>query len=211
MICAYDKSYVDEAMNNLGDAFDYAVNECGIEIESFYDLFVSCEIARRFDSGDPKYLVGMSGIELAYEVMDLVNIEIEKPKPKVVYDRSMEYWVGWILAYYQWKTGRRLKDIGKHLSANEIVKLYPTLHEASEDKFVDVVNKIISRNKGTTNLRQIRMDAGYTQKELADKSGVTLRMIQQYEQRVKDINKSSVASICALARVLGCGVDDLME
>ena len=46
---------------------------------------------------------------------------------------------------------------------------------------------------------------------LAEKSGVSLRMIQQYEQRAKDINRASGTNLFALARTLGCNMEDLME
>ena len=46
---------------------------------------------------------------------------------------------------------------------------------------------------------------------LAEKSGVALRMIQQYEQRAKDINKATAISVVALAKTLGCQVEDLLE
>lgn len=36
-------------------------------------------------------------------------------------------------------------------------------------------------------------------------------MIQQYEQRAKDINKASGANLAALAQILGCRMEDLME
>lgn len=36
-------------------------------------------------------------------------------------------------------------------------------------------------------------------------------MIQQYEQRAKDINKATGTNLLALAQTLGCRVEDLME
>ncbi len=36
-------------------------------------------------------------------------------------------------------------------------------------------------------------------------------MIQQYEQRAKDINKASAGNLFVLARVLGCKAEDLLE
>ncbi len=36
-------------------------------------------------------------------------------------------------------------------------------------------------------------------------------MIQQYEQRAKDINKACAGNLFALARVLGCKAEDLLE
>lgn len=50
-----------------------------------------------------------------------------------------------------------------------------------------------------------------SQRELADLSGVSLRSIQQYEQRTKDINKTVTESLLALSRALGCRMEDLME
>lgn len=41
-----------------------------------------------------------------------------------------------------------------------------------------------------TNLKRIRTAKGYSQKQLAELSGVSLRSIQMYEQRRKDINKA---------------------
>ena len=37
------------------------------------------------------------------------------------------------------------------------------------------------------------------------------KMIQQYEQRAKDINKAIASNLFALARVLGCKAEDLLE
>ena len=87
----------------------------------------------------------------------------------------------------------------------------PTLHEASEEKFVDVANSILKRKNISTKLQTVRKAVGLSQKELSEKSGVTLRMIQQYEQRAKDINKASAGNLFALARVLGCKAEDLLE
>ena len=49
-----------------------------------------------------------------------------------------------------------------------------------------------------------------TQKELANVSGVSLRMIQLYEQRQQDISRAEARSVIALARVLGCRPEDLL-
>ena len=62
-----------------------------------------------------------------------------------------------------------------------------------------------------TNLKRIRMAYGCTQAELAERSGVSLRSIQMYEQRKKDINKASVTSVHRMAKVLGCTIEDLVE
>ena len=60
-------------------------------------------------------------------------------------------------------------------------------------------------------MKRIRTAYGCTQAELAKRSGVSLRSIQMYEQRNKDINKASVDTIYRIAKVLGCTMEDLVE
>ena len=61
------------------------------------------------------------------------------------------------------------------------------------------------------NLRRLRRAVGCSQAELARRSGVNVRNIQLYEQRVQDINRASAASLSALAQCLSCSIEDLME
>ena len=211
MIHAYDELYLNDAMRNLGEAFDYAVNQCHMEADVFMDIFIVGGIADQFGSGVPKYTSGMSGTELVWEVIGRSGLQQKLPEVEVVYDCSPEYWSGWILAYYQWYTGRSFKNIKQHILMKDILKLYPTLHEVAEDKFVDTINHMICRNNPPTQLQKRRKEAGYSQKTLSDKSGVSLRMIQQYEQRAKDINKASGMNLAALAKSLGCEIEDLLE
>lgn len=211
MTPAYAEEYLNDSMKNLGEAFDYAVNVCNIDIETFMGLFIASGFADMFGKGVPKVVSGLSGTELVMEVVNKAGQFYSFPKPQTEYDYSPEYWCGWILAYYQWKTGRTFKDIEVNISVTEILKMYPTLHEASEEKFVDTANAIILRRNNTTRLQRQRKQCGLTQKELAEKSVVKLRTLQQYEMKAKDINKASVSTILALASVLSCKIEDLME
>ena len=52
-------------------------------------------------------------------------------------------------------------------------------------------------------LKNIRKQSHFTQKELAELSWVTLRMIQAYEQGDQDIMKAEARTVFALAKVLG--------
>ena len=87
------------------------------------------------------------------------------------------------------------------------------LHEADESKFVEEAEKIINRNKANekAKLHKIRKARGFTQKELSDASGVSLRMIQLYEQKQNDISKAQVNVVVSLAKALGCEVEDLIN
>ena len=60
-------------------------------------------------------------------------------------------------------------------------------------------------------VKAMRKQYNLTQVELSEKSGITLRMIQQYEQRAKDINKATASNLFALARTLGCKAEELLE
>lgn len=62
-----------------------------------------------------------------------------------------------------------------------------------------------------TNLKRIRNLAGLSQRELADLSGVSVRQIQLFEQRQRDINQTRAIDVLRLSRVLGCRNEDLLE
>lgn len=62
-----------------------------------------------------------------------------------------------------------------------------------------------------TNLQQKRKDACYTQRELATRSGLSIRTLQYYEQGVLDINKASAATVYRLALALGCEMPELLD
>ena len=211
MTYAYDEIYLDDAMKNLGEAFDYSATVLNIPMDEFLDMFIISGVAEQFQRGVPKFVSGLSGTELALEVLNRTGNDSAYNTPQIEYDCSPEYWCGWILAFYQWNTGKSFKEIKKYLPMSEIYKLYQTLHEASEEKFIDVANSILERKNLPTKLQTIRKAIGLSQKELSDKSGVTLRMIQQYEQRAKDINKSTATNLFALAGALGCNAEDLLE
>ena len=52
---------------------------------------------------------------------------------------------------------------------------------------------------------------GLSQSDLADKSGVSVRMIQNYEQGTNDINKAQVITVLQLAEALECDVYDIIN
>ena len=213
MMHAYNELYLDDAMCNLGDMIDYAVRDLGFEPDEFFGWFISSGIASKFEKGNPKYITGMSGFELAEAVLKETNVSYEKREPSYLDFKGREYWAGWILAYYQWRTNKRFEDIVKGgLKLSTVFSMY-ILHEADESKFVSSANDIIERykEKKKSNLQIIRKARGFTQKELSKVSGVSLRMIQLYEQRQNDISKAQVNVVINLAKSLGCDVDDLID
>lgn len=60
-------------------------------------------------------------------------------------------------------------------------------------------------------LKRIREAAGFSQSQLAKASGVSVRMIQHYEQGVNDINAAGALTVYKLAQALNCSIEDLLE
>ena len=211
---AYDEFYLEDAMQNLGDAFDYAVNCCGVGKDDFMEMFLHSGYAEAFGRGESRVVAGMSGIELAELVMKKCgwhSQNVSESAEMLSGGQSADFWCGWVLAYAQWRTGRSFRNIAGILSMKEIGELYPVLHEASEEKFVDVLEQRAADRTGPTHLQVMRKSAGFTQAELARRSQVSLRSIQQYEQRSKEINKAQAIFLYRLASVLGCSMESLLE
>lgn len=211
MIHAYQEIYLNKAQSVMGDMLDYAVNVCGLSGRDYIQMFVVSTISKRMENGEPAFLVGKSGIEVLQEVvLETMSHELQiEVQPR--YSRSAEYWVGWAAAYYQWYSGIRYEDIFRVLSFDELKKMYYMLHEADIMKFVEIADSRMKSYFSDTRLKCIRMFYEYTQKELSERSGVSLRSIQMYEQRNKDINKASAETIYRLSKALGCNMEDLIE
>ena len=62
-----------------------------------------------------------------------------------------------------------------------------------------------------SNLKKLREEASLSQNKLATLSGVSNRMIQYYEQGVKNINKAQAETLFKLAKTLNCSIEDLIE
>ena len=211
MIHAYDKIYLDKARTALGRMLDFAVYDLKYDIADFFDLFIKSGVAKRFETGDFAVIAGMSGVELAYKVLDQSDVKYKRIQPNYTASRSEEYWTGWALAYYQWKTSMTFAEIVRYVPIKDMVALYQPYHEMDIHQFVDKVNEMYKAAKPETNLKLLRQKAGLSQRELADLSSVPVRTIQQYEQRQKNINKAQAEYLVALAKVLYCEVEDLME
>lgn len=59
-------------------------------------------------------------------------------------------------------------------------------------------------------LKELRNRTNLTQKELAEKASVSLRMVQKYEQGEKDLNKAKGITLYKLSKALGCRMEDLI-
>jgi DNA-binding transcriptional regulator YiaG len=211
MIHAYDKLCLNKAKRTLAIMFDYAVNDCGYDIDWFAQLFMKSGKAKQFETGNSAVVMGMSGVELAKSVVVEIyqeDITIEAAQPM---DKSPEYWAGWALADYQWYSAYRFKDIFEKVKMSDIVRMYPTFHEMDIRQFYDAMNDRMDSIQLETKLKRIREARGLSQAKLAEESGVQLRSIQMYEQRNNDIDKAQAKTLYRLALTLGCNIEDLLE
>lgn len=208
---AYSELYLNDAKKNLANAFDYAINSCKLKPDWFMKLFVQSKVASQFEIGNPAIVSGKSGIELAREILSKVYPNKEFPEHISSEGCSKEFWAGWALAQYQWFTAKRFKDIFLRVSLSEIISMYPTFHEMDITQFIDSMNRRYNEVILDTKLKKIRESRQLSQTELSKLSGVSLRSIQLYEQKVNDIDKAQAQTLYKLSRVLGCSIEDLLE
>lgn len=210
-IRAYDKEYLFYAQKNLGHMMDFAVNTCDFDLDQFMSMFIVSGIAREFGNGNPTYVVGKTGCEIARLVTEHVGLPEIKETDIMYVDRSPEYWSGWALAYYQWKSGKTFSRIIEAVPMHEIIFMYHTLHEADITTFTAIMDERLAKYYTETNLKRFRRLGGYSQRLLSEESGVPLRQIQLLEQRQRDINKAQAETVFRLAKVMCCSVEDLLE
>lgn len=211
MIHAYQEIYLSKAQSVLGDAFDYAVNACGISGNDFVKMFTASSVSKRMENGEPSYLAGKSGTEIVLEIVSETKGQELSVEPQENFGRSTEYWIGWAVACYQWYSSMKYGDIFKAVSFENLQKMYYTLHEADVSKFIDIMDARMKEYFQETNLKRIRTAYGFTQAQLAERSGANLRSIQMYEQRNNNINKACADTLYRIAKALGCTMEDLME
>jgi hypothetical protein len=55
-----------------------------------------------FASGNPAIVAGISAVELAFLFIENVHPTVLIVEPTYRWDRTVEYWTGWSLAYAPW-------------------------------------------------------------------------------------------------------------
>ena len=86
------------------NSLDYGVITLGYDLETFYNMFLNCDLLDRFERGDPFLIAGHSGVEMALLVVEKHTGKNEYKERIYVDGKSREYWCGWALAFYQWYT-----------------------------------------------------------------------------------------------------------
>ena len=211
MIHAYDEIYLERARMVMAHMLDYAVHVLGYGVEEFFKEFLVSDICPKFERGQASVIAGKSGTELALEIIDGELMCEEQWEENAFMHRSPEYWLGWSLAYYQWYSNMHFSEIVAYISVTEIRNMYDKYHEMDIMQFVERMDEICHDMRRQSRLKAYRTLLGMSQKELADKTEIPVRTIQQYEQQQKNINKAQVDYLIRLSKVLYCEPEDLLE
>ena len=212
MNSAYSELYLEDAMRNLGEMTEYAKEECGLSLDTLFHMFMVSGYAGRWEKGDPAVISGMSGTELCGRIMQKCGMQDGVGKPALIrYETEENYWAGYFLAYYQWKKQRSFQYIFSGIKEEDLLRLYPALHTSSEEKGIEVIDQVLMEKNRLSRLQTYRKLLGMTQQQLAERSGVNLRTLQQYEVGRKELHKAAADNLFALAAALGCRPEALVN
>lgn len=84
-------------------------------------------------------------------------------------------------------SAKRFKDIFDRVPLSAIIAMYPTFHEMDISRFIASMDRRYDESVSDTKLKKICESRKISQSQLPTLSGVNLRSIQLYEQRVNDI------------------------
>ena len=182
-----------------------------LDPDIFGNAFAVSSVSKQFANGNPLYVAGMNGCELAREVLAETHTPFNDREDTMYLDKSAEYWAGWALAFYQWYSGRSFMDILTAVPLTCIIQMYPVYHEMDITQFTDPMDDLLNEANPSTRLRTRRTNSGLSQSELAFNSGVALRQIQLFEQRQRNINNAAAITLLQLSKALCCRMEDLME
>ncbi len=190
MIHPYNKIYLSIIMRKLAGMFQLAVMEEHMDIDDFVSKFISSGMAYSFEIANPEYVLGKSENELVGIILQKEPLDVEQHICATPF-----FWVGWVLKYAQWSLNRTYKEITDAFPCSKLQMYYFPYHEMDITKSLDLIKKMISY---VCPLKDYRLKKGYSQKDLAEYSDVSVRNIKAYEQGTVDIAKASGRHCTAL-------------
>ena len=140
MALPYDEMYLASVQKNLGFFFQISLCHLNLSATQVQEAFLASEIPAQIENGNPDFLCGKSGYELALIVFpNLLTSEIlDKALAEPFYPQA-EYWSGMILAYCQWKANQPFSEILAHYQLEKILSDYHLMHEADITKMAEQV------------------------------------------------------------------------
>lgn len=140
MMRAYIEPYLKGVMRNLGVMAYFCINEYGLSPETFSALFANSHVAEQISMGNPRFLAGLSGKELADMLIESSTGIDSKPSSSCIYQVTPEYWAGWVMAYYQWYSAKSfIQMYADGQTFERILMMYHPMHEADLAKIVEAL------------------------------------------------------------------------
>lgn len=137
---AYIEPYLKDVMRNLGVMSHFCINEYGLSPKQFSTLFANSHVAEQISMGNPRYLTGMSGKEMADMLIESSANTNSKRISSNIYQVSPEYWAGWVMAYYQWFSAKSfLQMYADGQTYENVLMMYHPMHEADLVKIVEAM------------------------------------------------------------------------
>lgn len=147
MTHAYNELYLNDAKKSFSQFLDYLINDCKLESDWVATLFANSDFSKGFEGGNPFIVSGRSGVELARDLIRKVYKDFDLPEATYSNGFTPEYWAGWVLAEYQWYSGRAFKDIFNSIKLSEIIMMYPLYHEMDITRFIEAINDRFAKIK----------------------------------------------------------------
>lgn len=201
--------YVREAIELVAEMFEYAKAHMHIDAKDFMIYFIESGVASEIYNNNLIYIFGKSSIEIVKKILDVCHQKYKIYNENKILIAKKEYWLGLIIASYCFLKKISFDELMKYINIDDLLKKFDVLHEASHERAIEDIDEYIKKNG--TKLAKYRQNVGLSQSELSKISGVSLRSIQLYEQRYKDINKANFDNIIKLSKVLKIEPQELYE
>lgn len=153
MTHAYSQLYLDGVSCSVGSMLHYAVARYHFDGDDFLGRFIQSGVAEQIENGNPRYIAGKSGLELFLDVMEATDRGVSTAasqdtgtaenydlSPDFFFFYSEDFWVGWLLAHYQWYSERSFKDILSVIPYEKLLKLYRTFREENVERSYEVMD-----------------------------------------------------------------------
>lgn len=212
MLRTYTKYYLYDVQRLLATLFDYLLKDVKLTPKELQDMLLTSSYTKLIEQFNPSIVSGKSGVEVANLMLTECMPNKQIVNQTLPIQRSAYFWAGFVLAYYIWDKRISFEKIFEFSSIEEVLDMYKLYHEYDVTNFVDAMEeKRKERTRKITNLKKYRLLNNLSQSQLAKLSGVALRSIQLYEQRVNDIDKGQANTLYRLSEALNCSIEDLLE
>lgn len=137
---AYDESYLSDVQKNLGFFFQFLLWNLKLSPDEAQDFFLKSIIPYQIEIGNPDFLCGKSGYELALLALPNKSLseELRQAIEEPFYPQE-EYWCGYVLAYCQWKNNVAFSQIFENFPLERLLASYHLLHETDITKIEGIV------------------------------------------------------------------------